>query len=473
MNDLISGSRHPDRIERALDGLLTESELAALKADVVRDPTLRSAYVDRAWLDAALRAERDHLPRLLASPATPAVPAAPASHAARPVRWPIFAAIAGTLAASFVIAFAVSRWLPAIRPADAPIATLTSAANTTWAGSTLPTAEDSALGHGTLALVQGIATLRFASGAMLTLEAPTKLELVNAMHARLIEGSLTAEVPAAAHGFTVETADLKVVDLGTRFGVTASSTGHSHVFVFEGEVQLEHPSGDTLRRLTAGKAFHVSSGAVAAGNVEPARPPTLERIDGWTSIPTSFGRGKDAYARRSAANEHPQPLLLVKHSDLPLSFRNERRASLAFDLANVDARSIAEAELVLDPEPSGLGFSALAHDARFAVYGAIDEALDAWNETALTWETTPGAGSDATFGGQLRKLAEFSLPRGASGDPLTVRSPELAAFLRADTNGLATFLIVRETGETDPSGLVHAFASKEHPTARPPTLRIR
>ena len=38
---------------------------------------------------------------------------------------------------------------------------------------------------------------------------------------------------------------------------------------------------------------------------------------------------------------------------------------------------------------------------------------------------------------------------------------------------LVTFLIVRETSETDPSGLVHAFASKEHPTARPPTLRVK
>jgi len=54
-----------------------------------------------------------------------------------------------------------------------------------------------------------------------------------------------------------------------------------------------------------------------------------------------------------------------------------------------------------------------------------------------------------------------------------VRGPALAEFVRADTNGLVTLMIVRETGETDPSGLVHAFASKEHPTARPPTLRVR
>jgi hypothetical protein len=45
--------------------------------------------------------------------------------------------------------------------------------------------------------------------------------------------------------------------------------------------------------------------------------------------------------------------------------------------------------------------------------------------------------------------------------------------VRDDRDGMVTFLIVRETSETHASGLVHAFASKEHPTGRPPTLRTR
>ena len=53
-----------------------------------------------------------------------------------------------------------------------------------------------------------------------------------------------------------------------------------------------------------------------------------------------------------------------------------------------------------------------------------------------------------------------------------VRGDALAEFIRGDTNGLVSFLIVRETGETDHNGIAHGFASKEHPTARPPTLRF-
>jgi len=454
-----------ERIDRVLDGTASEAEAAALRAEVARDPAWRTAYVERAWLEAALRARRDELPELLATGARETVSPAVG-------RWVVFGSVATALAACVALAFVVARTPPAAAEAPPVVATLVQTQNAKWAGSTLPTMERSPLGAGTLALAEGIATVRFASGATVTLEAPTRLALIDAMRAHLIEGSLTAEVPAAAKGFTIETADLRVVDLGTRFGVTASTTGNSQVFVFEGEVRLDGMAGREPKTLTAGKNFHVRSGAVVAGAVEPARAPALERIDGWTSIPTSFGRGKDAYARRGHVIAEPQPLLMVKHSDLPLSRTNERRALVSFDVSAVTPRTLAEVELVLDPEPSGMGFSTMVPDARFAVYGVAEEALDGWSESNLAWDDALVAG-DALESAPVRRLAEFALPRGASGSPLTVRGPALAEFVRADTNGLVTLMIVRETGETDPSGLVHAFASKEHPTARPPTLRVR
>lgn len=459
-----------DRIDRALSGLLSEAELAALRADVSRSPALRAAYVEHSWLDSLLRAERDHLPQLLPQTTALAAPALPATRRVRARTIAIFSALTLAAAAAIALAFTLgTRRNPA---APAPFATLTQAANTRWAPSSLPTVEGSRLARGSLALTEGIATVTFRNGATLTLEAPTTLELVDGLHTRLVEGSITAHVPPAAHGFRVETSDLNVVDLGTRFGVTASSIGNTHVFVFDGEVKLDSPAGIELRRLTAGKSYHFRSGALAASAVEPSRLQPLERIDGWTSISTSFGRGKDAFVRRGNTITEPQPLLMVKHSDLPLSYKNERRAFLTFDLEDVRPAAIAEAELVLDPEPSGFGFSTMVLDARFAIYGLIDESRDAWAEDALTWETSPVAGDDLDLT-RLRRLAQFDIPRGASAAPITIRSPALAEFLRSDTNGLATLVLVRETGETEPSGLVHAFASKEHPTARPPTLRVR
>jgi ferric-dicitrate binding protein FerR (iron transport regulator) len=461
MSDRLSNE---DRIDRAIEELLPEADLDALKADVIRDPELRAAYVDRMWLHSALRAQGETLGDLLK--------AAPVAEEKIVRRWPV-AAWAAAAAACVTLAASVALFGKGTF-FQRPVATLVQAENCKWEGSDLPTAVNSRLGAGTLALVEGIATLRFKNGATVTLEAPTTLQILNAMHCRLIEGSLTAEVPEPAHGFTIDTADIKVKDLGTRFGLTAGSVGNSQVRVFEGEVEIGGLADGKTKRLTEGKGMHVGSGNTAAGQ-EPTRGQAVQEAGGWTAIPTSFGQGKDGYARRgdNGAPLGSHPLIIVKHTDLAPGLKNERRAAITFDVSRVATAGVAEAQIVLDPEPSGFGFSALVPDSRFAVYGLTDEALDAWDEKEMRWATLPGCDDDGPNLNRARKLAEFWIPRGGSGGPLTVRGETLAEFIRQDTNGLVTFLIVRETGETDPNGLAHGFASKEHPTARPPTLRLK
>ncbi len=454
-----TATQNQERIGRALEGLLSQEELAAFHADVVCDAALRAAYVEQAWLHGSLLAGRDELPELMEAPAV-----------SEPMRrWPWLAGFGLASAAALALAFLGGRH---VAP-DAFVATMVQADNTKWAGSTLPTLTQSRLRPGMFSLVEGIATVRFTSGAVVTLEAPTSLEILSPLRCRLIEGSITAEVPSSAHGFAVETPDLKVVDLGTRFGVTAGSAGNSHVFVFDGTVEIEDPRRPGVLKLTAGKHYHVGGVSVGAA-VEPNRAAPPQVIDGWTSIPTSFGRGRDAYVRRGyPESTGGHPLLMVKHTDLERGRPNERRAILTFDLEDVDAARISEAQLVLDPEPSGFGFVTMVPDSRFAVYGVKAGVADGWAENALSWENLPGCDDAGVIPGQVEKVAEFGLPRGASGEPFTIRSDALAAFVRASRGGIVTFLLVRETGETDSTGLVHAFASKEHPTARPPTLRIR
>jgi len=453
-----------DRIQRALDGLLSPEEHDALKADVIRDADLRAQYVDQMWLHSALQAEREMLVELLDE--------VPVAEEKIVRRWPVAIWAA---AAAACVTLAVSAWTFGKGTLfRSPVATLVQADNCKWAGSDLPTSVNSKLGTGRLALVEGIATLKFKSGAMVTMEAPTTLDILTAMHCRLVEGSLTAEVPEPAHGFTIDTPDIKVVDLGTKFGVTAGSAGNSQVRVFEGEVEIGGLEGGKMKRLTEGKGLHVGSGSTAAGQ-EPTRGEQVQEAGGWTAIPTSFGRGKDGYARRGDGGKSfgTQPLIIVKHSDIEAGRNNERRAVVSFDVSQVATAKIAEAQIVLDPEPSGFGFAALVPDSRFAVYGLTDEALDAWDEKEVRWASLPGCTDAGPNLNQARKLAEFWIPRGGSGGPLTVRSDALADFIHQDTDGLVSFLIVRETGETDPNGLAHGFASKEHPTARPPTLRLK
>ena len=453
-----------DRIQRAIEGLLSEAEMDALKRDVIADADLRAAYAEQVWLHSSLRAEREALPGLFEE--------APVAEEKIVRRWPVAAWAAAIAAGVTLLAtiFLSGKGTLFHRP----VATLVQAENCKWAGSDLPTAVNSKLGTGRLVLVEGIATLKFKNGATVTMEAPTTLEILTAMHCRLIEGTLTAEVPEPAHGFTVDTPDIKVVDLGTKFGVTAAATGNSQVRVFQGEVEIGGMKDGKTKRITEGKGLHVGSGNTTLGQ-EPTHGQLVQESGGWTAIPTSFGRGKDGYARRGDDGAHfgMQPLLIVKHTDIAAGRKNERRAIVTFDVSQVATATVAEAQIVLDPVPSGFGFSTLVPDSRFAVYGVTDESLDAWDEKQMSWASLPGCNDDGPNLNQVRKLAEFWIPRGGSAGPLTVRGDAIADFLHSDTNGLVTFLIVRETGETDPSGLAHGFASKEHPTARPPTLRLK
>ncbi|MEM1296858.1 MAG: DNRLRE domain-containing protein [Verrucomicrobiota bacterium] len=451
-------SNDPSRIDKAVEGLLPEDEWHRLQAEILEDEQLRKSYVERAWLHGQLCANADHLPELLET--SESAPQSPAKWGIR--SWAMAAAVT----------IGLLGWFLSLRSEKDPmVAVLVEADGCRWAGSELPTTEGAGLKSGKLALVEGMATIAFESGATVTMEAPTTLEILSKMRCRLLEGSVVADVPESAHGFTIDTSDLEVIDLGTKFGVTASAFGDSHVIVFEGAVEVERPDQE-VTLLKEGKSLHHGSNPPLP-NQEIAREPVQIEADGdWLAIPTSVGRGKDSFVRRT----HRKPfgahaLLMVKHTELAEG--NERRTFLTFDLENV-SKPISEAELVLDVEASGLGFSALIPDSRFAVYGITDGDLDSWKEEYLTWENAPVKTEDFADDGQkVQKLAQFTIRRGAAPHLVSIASADLTRFLQRDQNRLASLVIIRETGENDRQGLVHAFASKEHPTARPPTLRLK
>ncbi len=451
------------RIARAIDGLLSPEEMAAFQTDVVRNAQLRAVYVEQMWLHQSLRSMRSEIQDSFRMPPI-----------AIEGRWRLSALFWPVLAAASIVLAAGVYFSPKPPVAAKMVATIVQADNCKWAGSDLPTATHSRLSAGTIVLAEGIATIAFQSGAIVTLEAPTKFQIRDAMHCRLWEGAVTAEVPEPAHGFTIDAPDLKVVDLGTRFGLTASAVGNSQVRVFEGEVDVSGLPDGKVKRITKGNGMHVRSGSTLAGQ-EPVQGVQMPEPDGWTAIPSSFGLGKDAYSRRGdiGSPQGGEPLLIVKHSDIQAGRNNERRAVVTFDLSQITTADVEEAEFILTPVPSGFGFSSLVPDSCFAVYGLTDESLDNWDERQLRWTTTPGCSDAGPDSAQVVRLGEFWIPRGGTSGAITVRGQGFAEFVRKDTNGLVSFLIVRETGETDPNGLAHGFASKEHPSARPPTLRIK
>ena len=65
------------------------------------------------------------------------------------------------------------------------------------------------------------------------------VELVSNMYLKLIGGSVVMDIPEQAIGFTIETKEGKVIDYGTKFGVTATELDKPQVWVFDGEVEIQ------------------------------------------------------------------------------------------------------------------------------------------------------------------------------------------------------------------------------------------
>lgn len=91
----------------------------------------------------------------------------------------------------------------------------------------------------TVEVESGSAKLAFRSGPHVTLSGRSSLRLDAANRATLHRGTLAASVPAAAIGFTIDTPTMRIIDLGTRFGVLAPPSGDAEVHVFEGSVEVQ------------------------------------------------------------------------------------------------------------------------------------------------------------------------------------------------------------------------------------------
>lgn len=117
----------------------------------------------------------------------------------------------------------------------------------------------------TLVLETGQIELTYETGTKLLLTGPTEFG-VRTKGGVLRKGEVVARVPVAGHGFTIETPQGKVIDLGTEFGVVVDDFGVSQVSVFEGKVKTL-AAGATRDshnpvELTSGKAIQWTDKAI-------------------------------------------------------------------------------------------------------------------------------------------------------------------------------------------------------------------
>ena len=243
-----------------LDGRLSDAEFAALEQRLADEPAARALYARMARLDAELRDDLAGAP--LKAPV------------AEPRRF--FSSPSRVLAMAAVLALFVGLtallWKNEDRPggqivtqesATRGVAVISAEAGAVWKqaeGAVFK--EGVALEPGRLILLEGLAQIDFYGGASVSLSGPAEIELIGPDEAVLHRGRLRADVPPAARGFEIRSADVRIEDLGTSFGLAVSDDASAEVVVFDGEVRAIGREGDALS-LFGGDAARLTRGVAA------------------------------------------------------------------------------------------------------------------------------------------------------------------------------------------------------------------
>jgi len=156
-----------------------------------------------------------------------------------------------------------------LEPARVQVASLVATDNAIWrepSGGTTPAMDLEIYENQPLELVYGTATLRFGSGAEVTVSAPAAFEPVAADRMRLTKGRLVGTCRTAeSRGFIVDTPACRVVDTGTEFGVAVDRPDYAECHVFTGHVEVS----PIVRGVVQAQSDSVSEGfAVGVSNGE-------------------------------------------------------------------------------------------------------------------------------------------------------------------------------------------------------------
>ncbi|EMI58140.1 glycoside hydrolase family 2 TIM barrel-domain containing protein [Rhodopirellula sallentina] len=355
-----------------------------------------------------------------------------------------------------------------------------------WSFSTVPIVARTPLTPGRLVLSSGIADLRVGL-VDLTLEGPADVELVSDNECIVHSGRIYAEVHPGGETFQVRTPNSTFVNRGTKFGVNVTPWGTSDLTLVKGKVDAtHHRTGKTISVTSLGTVrFTETSIEAALGNKgEPyirdslTQKQPLEPHHETVQISTAIGDGRDGYVVATQNEPKEKQLsdtLLVKEPpNKPWGTPWRRRAYLHFDLSFVSGKAIKEARLQLQGVATGIGFLSLTPDTTFSVYGLIDESEEGWSEDSLDWNNSPGMMADRITldPTKTKRLGTFEVPVSETERVFRLDSGALLNFLRCDTNGGATLILVSETSGVD-GCYVHGFASKRHSELTPPTLRLK
>lgn len=220
-------------IQDLFDGQLEEEKLALLENELRTNGQARNIYRDYVQLHNAL--EQKSWDLMLPPKGVIPVHRLIKRQKARIMKVAVFSAAAVLLVGLVIMAFFL------VKPKEPSLVFQAAAGSTfTLTHENGDEMKETVLKVGSrLQLEQGTVELNFASGVKAVLSAPADMTLHDEDKLFLNEGVAWFHVPTEAIGFQVETPELKVIDLGTEFGVCAIQDDFDEVHVFTGKVEIK------------------------------------------------------------------------------------------------------------------------------------------------------------------------------------------------------------------------------------------
>ncbi len=245
-----------DLLTRLCDGGLSDLERAELADELRRSQSARQSYMRYVSLHFWLRSRYGMMkPDSDAEPAPRPEPAV-SPMAVRPAgsrwSWPWAAALAAS-----VLVVATLAWMFAMEGSHSPenvagyrnvAALVTATQDCRWGDGSVASRVGQVLrDHDRVDIRSGAVELQFDSGARVIARGPTTLEVASAKNCELKSGEVVARFEQGNDGFSVTADSLRVVDLGTEFGVRRSSHDRIQLEVFEGEIAVYDTSVSPTR----------------------------------------------------------------------------------------------------------------------------------------------------------------------------------------------------------------------------------
>lgn len=197
----------------------------------------------------------------------PAVPQAPPPQPSRPAasarpRTPSRLAYAAAIG-SAVALFFILTLVHLVPPSLPEVATLYDSLGAEWSAN-LPLEPGVRIPSGSkpIRLLRGIIKLKTDEGVELVLEGPMEFQFPTDSQLSMQYGKLLARVSAQGLGFSVNTPNSKIIDLGTEFAVLCHPNGDAEVHVYKGKTNLiagRKENQKTSQLLLAGSARKVHS----------------------------------------------------------------------------------------------------------------------------------------------------------------------------------------------------------------------